>query len=43
MQEGSVRADVNVSVRPRGQKEFGTRTEMKNVNSFGRGVPRHPV
>ncbi len=35
MQEGSVRADVNVSVRPAGQKEFGTRTEMKNVNSFG--------
>lgn len=35
MQEGSVRADVNVSVRPRGQKEYGTRTEMKNVNSFG--------
>ena len=35
MQEGSVRADVNVSVRPRGQKDFGTRTEMKNVNSFG--------
>ena len=35
MQEGSVRADVNVSVRPYGQKEFGTRTEMKNVNSFG--------
>lgn len=35
MQEGSVRADVNVSVRPRGQKAFGTRTEMKNVNSFG--------
>ncbi|MEG1698096.1 MAG: Asp-tRNA(Asn)/Glu-tRNA(Gln) amidotransferase subunit GatB [Oscillospiraceae bacterium] len=35
MQEGSVRADVNVSVRPFGQKEFGTRTEMKNVNSFG--------
>lgn len=35
MQEGSVRADVNVSVRPRGQQEFGTRTEMKNVNSFG--------
>ena len=30
-----MRADVNVSVRPRGQKEFGTRTEMKNVNSFG--------
>ena len=35
MQEGSVRADVNVSVRPVGQTEFGTRTEMKNVNSFG--------
>ncbi len=35
MQEGSVRADVNVSVRPRGQTKFGTRTEMKNVNSFG--------
>lgn len=34
MQEGSIRADVNVSVRPRGQKEYGTRTEMKNVNSF---------
>lgn len=35
MQEGSVRADVNVSVRPKGSTEFGTRTEMKNVNSFG--------
>lgn len=35
MQEGSVRADVNVSVRPIGKKEYGTRTEMKNVNSFG--------
>ncbi len=35
MQEGSVRADVNVSVRPRGQSTYGTRTEMKNVNSFG--------
>jgi len=34
MQEGSLRADVNVSVRPFGQKEFGTRTEMKNLNSF---------
>ena len=34
MQEGSLRCDVNVSVRPEGQKEFGTRTEMKNVNSF---------
>lgn len=34
MQEGSLRCDINVSVRPEGQKEFGTRTEMKNVNSF---------
>lgn len=34
MQEGSLRADVNLSVRPVGQKEFGTRTEMKNINSF---------
>ncbi len=34
MQEGSLRCDVNVSIRPVGQKEFGTRCEMKNVNSF---------
>ena len=34
MQEGSFRADVNVSVRKKGIKEFGTRTEMKNMNSF---------
>lgn len=34
MQEGSMRADVNLSIRPVGQKEFGTRTEMKNINSF---------
>lgn len=34
MQEGSFRCDVNVSVRPIGQKELGTRTEMKNLNSF---------
>lgn len=34
MQEGSLRADVNLSVRPIGQKELGTRTEMKNLNSF---------
>ncbi len=34
MQEGSFRCDANVSVRPVGQKEFGTRTETKNVNSF---------
>ena len=34
MQEGSFRCDANVSVRPIGQKEFGTRCEIKNVNSF---------
>ncbi|MGN0532709.1 MAG: Asp-tRNA(Asn)/Glu-tRNA(Gln) amidotransferase subunit GatB [Eubacterium sp.] len=34
MQEGSLRADVNVSVMPKGSTEFGTRTEMKNINSF---------
>ena len=34
MQEGSFRADVNVSVRKKGAKEYGTRTEMKNMNSF---------
>ena len=34
MQEGSLRADVNVSVRKKGTKEFGTRTEMKNMYSF---------
>ncbi len=34
MQEGSFRADVNVSIRKKGETEFGTRTEMKNMNSF---------
>ena len=34
MAEGSMRCDVNVSVRPRGQEAFGTRAEIKNVNSF---------
>ncbi|MBR3024999.1 MAG: Asp-tRNA(Asn)/Glu-tRNA(Gln) amidotransferase subunit GatB, partial [Oscillospiraceae bacterium] len=34
MEEGSMRADVNLSVRPEGSEEFGTRTEMKNINSF---------
>jgi len=34
MQEGSFRCDANVSVRPKGQKEFGTRVEIKNLNSF---------
>ncbi len=34
MQEGSFRCDANVSVRPKGEREFGTRAELKNVNSF---------
>jgi len=34
MQEGSFRCDANISVRPKGQKEFGTRAEIKNINSF---------
>src|SRR4029077_5853399 len=34
MEEGSLRCDGNISVRPRGQKELGTKTEVKNVNSF---------
>jgi aspartyl-tRNA(Asn)/glutamyl-tRNA(Gln) amidotransferase subunit B len=34
MEEGSLRCDANISVRPRGQKELGTKTEVKNVNSF---------
>lgn len=38
MQEGSLRCDVNLSLRPVGQKEFGTRCEMKNVNSFRAAV-----
>lgn len=39
MEEGSLRCDANVSVRPRGQEKFGTRTELKNMNSF-RNVER---
>lgn len=39
MQEGSLRCDANVSIRPRGASEFGTRTEIKNMNSF-RAVQR---
>jgi len=39
MEEGSLRCDANVSIRPKGQKEFGTRTELKNMNSF-RNVER---
>ncbi len=34
MEEGSFRCDANISVRPKGQKTFGTRTELKNMNSF---------
>src|SRR3954447_7870505 len=34
MEEGSLRCDANVSIRPRGRKELGTKTEIKNVNSF---------
>lgn len=34
MQEGSLRCDVNVSIMPKGSKEFGQRTEMKNISSF---------
>ncbi len=39
MEEGSFRCDANVSIRPVGQKEFGTRTELKHMNSF-RNVQR---
>ncbi|HNQ65035.1 MAG TPA: Asp-tRNA(Asn)/Glu-tRNA(Gln) amidotransferase subunit GatB [Smithella sp.] len=39
MEEGSFRCDANVSIRPKGQKAFGTRTELKNMNSF-RNVQR---
>jgi aspartyl-tRNA(Asn)/glutamyl-tRNA(Gln) amidotransferase subunit B len=39
MEEGSLRCDANISLRPFGQAEFGTRTELKNLNSF-RGVQR---
>lgn len=34
MEQGSLRCDVNVSLKPRGSKEFGTKVEMKNINSF---------
>ena len=34
MEEGSFRCDANVSIRPVGQKEFGTKAELKNMNSF---------
>ena len=38
MEEGSLRCDANVSLRPRGQLKFGTRTEIKNLNSFKFGI-----
>ena len=34
MEEGSMRVDANISLRPYGQEEFGTKTELKNLNSF---------
>ena len=34
MEKGMVRCDVNISVRPKGQKELGTKIEIKNMNSF---------
>ena len=34
MEEGSLRCDANISIRPFGQEEFGTKTELKNLNSF---------
>src|SRR6185312_11596944 len=39
MEEGSLRCDANISLRPLGQEQFGTRAELKNMNSF-RGVQR---
>lgn len=39
MEEGSLRCDANISIRPYGQEQFGTRAELKNMNSF-RGVQR---
>jgi aspartyl-tRNA(Asn)/glutamyl-tRNA(Gln) amidotransferase subunit B len=39
MEEGSLRCDANISLRPKGQEEFGTKTELKNMNSF-RGVEK---
>ena len=38
MEEGSIRCDINVSVKPKGSEKFGTRCEMKNVNSFLRAA-----
>ena len=38
MEEGSIRCDINVSLRPYGQEEYGTRVEMKNVNTFSGAV-----
>lgn len=38
MEEGSMRCDINISLRPKGSQEFGTRAEVKNVNSFSAAV-----
>lgn len=38
MEEGSIRCDVNVSIRPEGSTELGTRVEMKNINTFSGAV-----
>ena len=43
MQEGSFRCDANVSIRPRGQRELGTRAELKNLNSFRFVEKRHQL
>src|SRR6202012_3213744 len=45
MEEGSLRCDANVSVRPRGQEKFGTKAEVKNVNSFRfiRAAPEYEI
>lgn len=46
MEEGSLRCDANISIRPYGQEEFGTKTELKNLNSFNfvrRGLEHEEV
>ena len=42
MEEGSLRCDANVSIRPKGQKKFGTRAELKNMNSFRNSYRMRP-
>ena len=43
MEEGSFRCDANISLRPYGQKEFGIRTELKNLNSFKHVEKGHTI